>query len=454
MKSVRGVLFLLLLGASMVIAWGGSGLAASSARGEGASDAALSRDLSQALKFYYDGEYAKALPIFQRLSAAIPNADLLFWTGTSASRSGACDLALDRLKELLDRRPDHIRTRLELGIAYFNCKETENAREAFRTVIAASPGPEIENTARSYLARTERKKRKLDWSLRFSQGVQYDDNVNSGPDQALIEDGSVSLLLGDSLREQESTNWLTGLRADLLYDLGSPGGFFWNGGIDFYYNHSFEDSDYNYLRGSLFTGPWWSGKNDLIKLPFGYTHKQYGGEALSDTFRITPSYEHLFSSLFGLGVSYEFEAERYDDSRYEEAGYDNESHRFSAGPNLYFKNRQYILSARFIHEIHDADAERFTYDAQEIFGSFYALFPSDTEGLIYYKWSDRSYDGPAVLYDKDREETRHTLAAVISQNFLKHYFAALEAAYIRNDSNSALYDFDKTTITLSLGVQF
>jgi hypothetical protein len=414
----------------------------------------LSRDLARALQFYYDGDYARALPIFKNLSDQMETIDLLFWTGTSAARAGECDLAVEKLQEILENQPDLLRARLELGITHYRCGNPEKATAEFEAMLARSPSPEVRNTVNSYLTRIEKGEDALYWGIRFSQGYKYDDNITSGPDEAVIDDGNIPLFLSQGVREQSGDNWVTGLRADLLYDLGQPGGFLWNGGLDFYYSHSFEDSVFNYMKTDLFTGPWWRNDNQTVQAPFGFTWQRYAGDSLSGTFHLTPSYERLFSPSIGLAASYRLEVERYDEDRYTDAGYDNENHTFALGPNFYVMDGQYLISGRVAYERHEADADRYSFDAAHLWASFFTTFKTNTELFFLYKWSDKTYDGPAVTYSNDREDTRHTLLGVVAQNFLEHYFAACEIAYVRNRSNADLYDFDKTSLTLSLGLNY
>ena len=428
--------------------------AATAAPAEPSDPEAASRDLGLALRHYYDGEYARALPIFRNLAEELDTLDLMFWTGTSAARAGECELAMETLKQLLAQRPDLLRARLELGVTYERCGDPDRARAEFETVLAQSPPPEIRTAASSYLARIDEGRPTRAWRLRFSQGYQYDDNIAGGPDQDVIDDGDIAIYLDDGARKTSGDNWLTGLRGDFRHDLGPSGGLFWHGGLDFYYSHSFEDADYHYMKTDLFTGPYWAGRADVIQAPVGYTWKRYGGNCLSGTFHITPAYERRLTPAFGLGASYRLEVERYDDDRYTSAGYDNEAHTFSFGPNLYLMDRQYLISGRVAYELLDADADRHSFDAAHLSASVFTTLKTDTELFFRYKWTDRTYDGPAAVYSEDREDSRHTLVGVIAQNFLTHYFAALEIAYMKNNSNADIYDFDKTTVTLSVGLNY
>ena len=420
----------------------------------GAATPPPGNDLGTALKYYHDGDYDRAYPLFKELSERTDSLDLLFWTGVSAGRSGQCKPAVEKLERVLASRPDMTRTRLELGIAHYNCRDYGAARTAFESVLAADPPPEIQNVASRYLKELEKEKRKSSWFLQFSQAYQYDDNINSGPDDRDIDDTLFRIILDPDSEQQESGNWVSDLRAGFLNDLGKPDGFLLNGDVLFHYVYSFEDTDFNYMNGIARIGPWWKGKRDLVKAPLGYEHKRYGGDALSNSFLFEPDWEHYFTDRFSLEGGYALSLERYDSDRYTDRGYDNVDHRLSIGPNIYLRDRRYTISGRFTHQIHDADEDIQSYDAEHLSLSFLALFPTDTELLLFYRWTDRTWDAPSTLYGTEREDTRHTFVGMIAQHFLDHFFAAAEVAYITNDGNGDLFDFDKTTFTLRAGVRF
>ncbi len=415
---------------------------------------AAEAQLGQALKYYYDKDYARALAIFEKIEGPIDSLDLMFWTGAAASRAGACETAIEQLEKLVDAKPDFQQARLELGAAYYNCGRYDQAKETFDALLAASPPPEIQSVARKYLTGIEKAERKFTWNLRFSQSYQYDSNINSGPAKSLIEDAGVDIVLNDDNTEQSSSNWISDIRAGFRYDAGKTGGFLWAGAGNFYYLHSFEDSDYNYLSADLSAGPELVCNKGVIRLPAGFIHKDYGGEALSDTFYVHPNLEHFFRPDFSVRAGYRFSTEQYDPDRYADAGYDNDNHKISAGPVLYLADRKYIISGLLTHEEHDADAGERSYDARHASVTFLARLATNTELLFHYKYTDKSYDAPSGLYAEAREDDRHTFIVVAGQNFMERYFVSAELAYIDNRSNGDLYEFEKTMFTLSAGVKF
>ncbi|MDM8537146.1 hypothetical protein QUF70_10360 [Desulfobacterales bacterium HSG17] len=414
----------------------------------------LSQELSRALKLYHKEDYSRALKILKKISIRHKTPDILYWLGTSASRKGDCNLAVRTLHNLLKTRPDFQRARLELGIAYYNCKDQEKADAEFEQILLTSPPPEIKTIIARHQPHKNKTVKIFLWKMKVSQAYQYDSNISGGPSEKLISVGNVIILLDDKSKKQDGTNWISEIKGDFIWDVGNPGTLFLNGGVDFYYSHSLDDSDFNYLNAGVFTGPYLKLDRDVFKIPFGYSYKRYGNESLSGSIFVNPGIEFFFNRHFSVKSDYRFALEKYENPDYKDAGYDNSAHLFSIGPNLYFNNNKYIASALFTKEDHNADDSGHSYNAEHAAASFYSKFPTNTELVLSYKWSNKKYNSPSNLYEIIRKDRRHTITGIITQNFLKYYFVSGELAYIANNSNADLYDFDKTMVTLNAGVNY
>lgn len=422
---------------------------------------ALDRELIKALNFYYNKQFSLALPIFRRIAEKYETQDLMYWIGRSASKTSDYKLAEEKLKKLLDSKPNLHQARLELALVYLNSGKYKAAKLELEQVRAANPPAHILDSIDRYMELIENKIKKFTWDLRFTQSYQYDDNITSGPAESRIEDSIFAIeLTDDKQKKQSSNNWLTDLNSDLIYDLGDSGSFLWNGGINLYYSHSFSDSDFNYMNTNVFTGPMLAVSHNFFKLPVGFSLKQYGGDSLSNTFHIDPSMEHFFTNSFSLKVDYTYAIEDYSNDEYAEAGYDNSSHLISVIPNFILGNRRHNLSGKLTYEIHDADVEEQSYSAHHFSLSYFTRlsyfkrFQSAPELLLFYEFMGKKYDGVLSMYSADRDDKRNTFVIVIGQNFLEKYFASLEFAYFNNSSNYDLCDFNKMTLTLTGGVKF
>ncbi|MGA1842762.1 MAG: tetratricopeptide repeat protein [bacterium] len=430
----------------------------------------LDRELIKALDLYYNNEFSSALPIFKRISDKYETPDLLYWIGRTASKTSDYKLAEEKLKKLLSIKPDLHQARLELALVYLNSGKYESARLELELVKAANPPENILNSVDHYTELIEKKTKKLTWALHFIQGYQYDDNITSGPSKSLIEDTwLMPIILTDKQKKLSSNNWLTDFNAEAQYDLGYSGSFLWNGGINIYYSHSFRDSEFHYMDTGIFTGPLWTGSHDFFKMPGGISHKQYGGNSLSDTFHIDPSLEHFFTDQLSLKVNYAYSVEDYNDKKYADAGYDNSNHLISFGPNFFLKDRKHIISGLFSYEDQKADTEEQSYSATHYSISYFTKFKmpyftkfkTKTELFLYYSFVHKKYeeyDSASILYllypNETRQDNKSTIIFAVGQNITERFFSTFEFTYLDNSSNQDLYDFNKMTLTLSGGLKF
>ena len=99
-------------------------------------------------------------------------------------------------------------------------------------------------------------------------------------------------------------------------------------------------------------------------------------------------------------------------------------------------------------------ARRYTYDGLNAGISYFKKFPWDMELFVRYRYTKRDYKDPAPLWFEDREDKRHNVYAAVSQNVWKHVFVSLYYNWIDNDSNTEIYDFDKTIYGLSVGLKY
>jgi len=98
----------------------------------------------------------------------------------------------------------------------------------------------------------------------------------------------------------------------------------------------------------------------------------------------------------------------------------------------------------------------YNYPVLHPFFSFNSInhLAAKTEFFVRYKWTEKDYKGKPILYSQDRKDKQHNMMAVLSQEFLKHFFATFTFSYTDNDSNASLYKFDKTTHTINVGFKF
>jgi tetratricopeptide (TPR) repeat protein len=412
----------------------------------------LDGKLAEALTLYYDGKYGQALPIFTEIASQVETTDIMWWIGTSAMNTGNLELASRKFQQMLSADPKLHRVRLELATVYFQLGKYQEAGQELETVKASSPPEAVKANIEKLLVAIREATRKFMWNIRFSQGVQYDSNINAGPDIKLLEVSGGTLALADESTKTGGYASITNFGGNVLYRIDSRRGIMWNTALDFYQTAYFDHSKFNYRLIDISTGPWFSGRQDILKVPVGVSFQELGSDRLSNIFHIDPSYEHYFSPYFSLRGAFRYSSERFyqDDND----PLNNTSKRYEITPSFYLGNRQHIISLTVGYETSEADQRRFSYDGPYYAVSYFTRFSTQTEFFLRYQWSQRDFKEKPLLYEDYRVDRRQMITAVVSQGFYKHYFASFAFNYINNHSNAELYNFDKETYTLSLGFYF
>ena len=414
----------------------------------------LDRLLAEALQHYYQKEYGKALAMFEDISETVETLDLMFWTGTSAAKAGKLKLAEDKFLQMLAVSPELHRVRLELADVYMAMGRLDDAEKQLLIVKDTNPPAAVVLNIDRRLAAIEKKRGagKTQVLLSASVGCQYDSNISAGPDREQIDDATNTITLEDDQQQTESLNIISRVRGTLRRDIGDPRGAYWYSALNFYYLHSTELSKFHYMSTDLSTGPWLTWRKGILKLPVGYTDSRYGNMFLSRRMYFNPSFEYFFSRNFSLAGGYRYTDEDYPDDRY--TGYDYSSSTYTFGPNFFFNNKKHIISPSISFENRNADLDRASFTNTELAISYFTRLPYEVDLLLKYRHSKKNYDGHSSVYSEDRDDTRDTLTAVISRKFFDRYFASLEFLYMDNDSNQSLYEFEKLSYTLNVGVTF
>jgi tetratricopeptide (TPR) repeat protein len=414
--------------------------------------ASLDGKLVEALTLYYDGKFAQALPIFNLIAADVETMDIMWWLGTSAMNVGETRLAVEKFQRMLAIDPKLYRVRLELAAAYFQLKQYDDARRELQIVREAGPPEAVLKNIDRLLVAIDESTRTLYWNVRFSQGVQWDSNASSGPDQQVLNVTGGTLTLNNDAKQISDWASVTQLSGNVLYDFGPKQGFMWNTTADIFNQFYFDHGKFNYTLADVSTGLWWVGPNDVIKLPLGVAKQEFGSDPLSTVYHFKPSWEHYFTPYFSLKGLYGYSKERFMETVNQVQ--DNVTRRYELTPSFYLLNRRHIISLSLGREDASADARRFSYTAPYAALSYYTRFATDTELFLRYQYSNRDYKGAPLLYTEERVDRRHGFTAVVSQMLRKNVFASLAFNYIDNRSNLELFSFRKQTYTLSLGFHF
>ena len=426
---------------------------------------ALDKKLAEALTLLYDREYVRALPIFKEISGRVETMDVMFWLASTAAKTGDTETAFKKFRQMLDVDPNLHRVRLEMATVYFGMGRYADARRELNTVLEAKPPEAVKQNIEKLLAGIDAKTKKVFANLRVSFGYQHDSNVSAGPDKEFVDvpGGGTLGPLTNTQKKLADNVLVIGAAGNVLYDIGESKGLMWNTTGSLYTTHANDYYEFDFTQVRATTGLWWVGRQSVLKVPVGYAENMYEHDHLFDTLDFSPTYEYFFTPKFSLRGLVSHSKDQYIPVNVttgaESTGQDNTNRILEINPNFFFNNRNDTISFYLSDEMLKANARRWSYDATNAAVSYFKHFSWwswDMEFYARYKYTRREYLAPALLWPAGhlRTDTKHNYYAVLSRNFTKNCFASIHYNLIDNRSNTGLYDFEKYTYGLTIGVKF
>jgi tetratricopeptide (TPR) repeat protein len=415
----------------------------------------LNAKLHEAMALYYNGSYRLALPILKEVAAQNDSREVLYWLGRSAYETGETGLAIEKYQQILAREPKLSRVRLELAAAYKQAGNNDAAQAELQKVLAENPDAEVKELIEKAVVDIEEpqvESKRFFAALRASMGPEYDSNVNVGP-----RDERILLANNQALTSKNLDGWLLkfNLNGDLLYDFGKPNGFVWHNHIQFLH-HEYPDntnSNFNYTQTDVNTGLDYYDRRFKAKLPFGFIDRRFSNNDLSHAYYFMPNIEINLRDDTDFALSYRYENEDFIEPQFDALS--GITHTGTFGPRYKFEafNAEHSLALFGTYSRRNAHTDRFSYDEWSMGPSYFARFKTGTEFYLDFKYLNRDYDAPALLFvDKGKRlDNRYTLTFSLSQTFYKVYFVSLGYTYTDNSSNAKLFDYDKNMVGLNVG---
>ncbi|MBF0370200.1 MAG: DUF560 domain-containing protein [Magnetococcales bacterium] len=408
----------------------------------------FNRKLRQAMALYYDNAYPLALPLFRELAAQVPTLDILYWYGLTALRSQQPDLAVTKFQAMLDRNPDLHQVRLEKASALMQLGELERARGELEMILAANPSDGVRMQAEKTLSQMAGVDKRFYANLRLAMGVQYDSNIN-------VRSDDLPTVLDTP--QEKGLGFPVTATVDLLLDVGEKEKWAWRNRLNIYRIDYDGLAAFDYSQFDLATGLEYFATNHHLKLPAGLITRHYGHDDLSDAWYLAPEVNWALNDRLNLKVGYRFEEESFDDTANQDQ--DNHSHTFSLTPIWQLDTPQpQVISLLGNHTRKDAQTSQFTYDAWGIAPTWFAHFEElGVDTYLQAKLSYRAYEGNAVNvtgtdFPDEREDRRMGVTAMVNKTFDETYMVSASYSFVSNDSNTTIYDYDKSVFGLNFGV--
>ncbi len=394
---------------------------------------------------YNNGDYASAYTLFLEAFREDPsNVEVNYALGEAASRNKKYSHAVFAYERVLMAEPGHEKALLGKAKALLALGQLEEAQAAFAAVgiMTTSELRRSEAAAGLQAIGSSLPRFTLKGKV-FVSGV-YDDNINYGDDDNLVP----------GLKSKKTGGLEGGVDLHAAYDIGTHKNWLAIGGVNLFdsWYEATSEQEMTSLRG--YAGARRSRRKSVFEIVGRAERLWYGNEALVDVFGGDMAFMHSLSSADWLITSATLEQRDYD------RGFDPAGNRDAVYARLgetwkhYFSNRNTYVGLGGDLLLEDADNDINSYFGYRIRLDGQLELPGAVIGYAGGRYRTVKYDDPDFGLTDEREDDRWDVFIGARRQLTEQLTLDLQYLHIRNDSNTALNDYDRNRLNLTATFEF
>jgi len=386
----------------------------------------------------------------------------LFQQAMQLRDQGQVYRAIELFETLISQQPGLGRARLELAVAYHNARRFEEARQQLVKVLNDPDTPEtVKLSITAYLAQlgSDEKAtlRRTSASVYVSAGLFTDSNVNLGPSPE-TPNVSATETDGTGMTATVSISHLS--RAPKPLQINErPVDMEWHSQATAYAKaYSGDENDYNVQVLSLRTGPalvdngnWRGSVNFRLDKVF------FDDNPYSFNVGLNPTFALIFDNDTELSFEALTMVREFASSA--DRGLDGSSNMYGVGLAKFYNKLSIGVQVGLRYHSNGADADYLNAQGAEIYIS--GQMPAWEDARTYLQLSSRDYDyrgaDPAAS-NPPRDETESQAILGVSHDFtsgaLKSWTLNSQITYTKNDSNVAIFEYDRTVFEVNMRSYF
>ena len=328
-------------------------------------------------------------------------------------------------------------------IALANIQEGNlvKAREILREIVIRDPNTDMAQYANQYIdAITKRLKEES--PLRFFAGIQYqyDDNV-------ILKPGDASVA-GDITNEADSLTAVT-LRAEYTPKLKGPYGL--KTQYSMYFAGYHDLSSYDVQSHTISLVPNYNLRQGQLSLLTSFNYTMVDDYKYLKTLTLSPAYMHLISDTQFVQASVKYLHKEYQMPPIN-SDEDRDSGDAGFGASWYYllAGGKGFINARYDFNSENADGINWAYKGNKIGAGL--LYPLMERLKLNIGGEDylQDFDNVHTVFGSNRKDTIFTLYSLLTYALSDKIDISARYVFVNGDSNIALYDYDKSTITLGI----
>ncbi len=408
---------------------------------------------AEAWAAYESRDYDKACDLFLQLFRDRPQDERVnFGLGLSAMKAGKLSHARFAFERMLAMNADNQRARLELARTLAAMGLYDLSREEFEKVLLYNPPEKVRTNIEAFLQQIKRDSRSWTAGAQLSAGVFYDDNINIGPSESLIDTGVGRLEVNARSRPTSAWGGSAGVSAAGTYDLSWRHDWLLTAGLNANQTMVPESPDYElrYLRAQV--GLRRPAPSTLFDLPVKVEDLNYGHESFVNIvgaepmllFAPTRDWHHITQAVL--------EYRNYDGG----GNRDGMTYKLSQTVKRFFGPARHSLALSLGGFQENADLGGFANSGPElsVTGELKPLPMITLYGQAMYRQATYREILLADLQTESRKDHEYQVVAGVRQSFTAFWGADLSYRHIESQSNFGLYDYDRNMVNLSTFMSF
>ena len=410
-----------------------------------ASESLYEQHIANGIMLIEEGDQSGAVSKFREALKEKPDDfKATLYLGAALSRLNDKD-AEAMLRKALYLKPDDPRANLELGIHHINNSKYNEAKGYLEKAIKTSDDTELKDAAAEYLnaAKAEGKGRKR-WAADISLGGQYDSNVSLNPNEVPLPQGI-----------SRKDDWRAVLNINGRYDFLSTEAADGSIGYNLYQSLHSKLTDFNISYHLLDLSALYVISSSIsLKGMYSFEYVFVGGSGYDYAHTASPSIIITEGNRFATIVEYRYRYKNFIDSELYASNSERTGSNHLAGIT---QNITYSLIHAKIGYAYDRDLTNrsyWDYNGHKGFIGIEFNLPYRILLELYGEYSKKDYDGINPLSDTNRADNAYTLSASATKELTDIFSITVGYFYLNNDSNIALYKYNRAITSLFVNARF
>lgn len=336
------------------------------------------------------------------------------------------------------------------GVAYLNSGKKEQAEKFFKKSISTLPQTDVARRSKIALNSLGYGKKKK-YSLNVGYIYQIDDNVAVTPsnDDALKSLGSNIEELASNKSDSRHVAIVSG-----KYESNNNKKIGYSASYSFYQSKHKDLDSYDLQGHNVELVPVIHLKNGDIDLSFGYENYKLDKTKYLDILEFWPSYNFSLKNSGEATIFFGIQKKDFA-ATVSNVNENRDGTNVTAGAHMSreFSGNKGLYDLGYLFNSEEADGDNWDYKGHKLFATLsYSL--KDNMGLfINSNYSVQKFENAHSIYTKTREDK----ILQLNPGFLYKYKTALitlEYSYTKDDSNLAVYEYNRGIYSLGLEYSF